>query len=120
MVRFELVAIDDEGLWTHVQSIERTVHGKYAGIEYEENFRKNHLVDFVTDNEPQIISEPAPEPEPLVNLEPSEEPESLETPEDPEPLAEQAPTPEPLAEPELQSEPEPDPDPNPDPEFLTW
>ena len=69
------------------------------------------LVDFVTDNEPQIISEPAPEPEPLVNLEPSEEPESLETPEDPEPLAEQAPTPEPLAEPELQSEPEPDPEP---------
>lgn len=69
------------------------------------------LVDFVTDNEPQIISEPAPEPEPLVNLEPSEEPKSLETPEDPEPLAEQAPTPEPLAEPELQSEPEPDPEP---------
>ena len=23
--------------------------GKYVGIEYEENFRKNHLVDFVTD-----------------------------------------------------------------------
>ncbi|MBO7130014.1 MAG: HU family DNA-binding protein [Prevotella sp.] len=73
------------------------------------------LVDFVTDNEPQIISEPAPEPEPLVNLEPSEEPKSLETPEDPEPPIEQTPTPEPLAEPELQSEPELEPEPDPEP-----
>ena len=26
--------------------------GKYVGIEYEENFKRNHLVDFVTDIKP--------------------------------------------------------------------
>ena len=37
-----------KGYWSNYMSHANET-GKYAGIEYEENFRKNHLVDFVTD-----------------------------------------------------------------------
>jgi len=37
-----------KGYWSNYMTHANET-GKFAGIEYEENFRKNHLVDFVTD-----------------------------------------------------------------------